>query len=36
MNPNKTAYLIFDPWRVQPPPHEGKYVDTVNDTLPLR
>ena len=31
MNPNETAYLIFDPWRVQPPPHEGRYVDNVND-----
>ena len=36
MNENKTAYLIFDPWRVQPPPHEGKYVDTVNDYFAIK
>ena len=31
MDTQKTAYLIFDPWRVQPPPFEGNYTDNIND-----
>tara|TARA_Y100000004_G_C8843548_1_gene381572 strand:+ start:183 stop:635 length:453 start_codon:yes stop_codon:yes gene_type:complete len=33
MNVDKTAYLIFDPWQVQPPPYESDYVNNVNDYM---